>query len=174
MSQESQNHRNLLKTGEAGELPHLLGQFGRFLYEDPVQTHGVKPQTTHQKVEAIWLKNTSGGTLAEKLLTQYEAAAVGRQTDALAGADETPAGAIPAVGAGGVLANYGYWAVVRGPTTLTAGAAISAGDGIKCGADGKAAVAVPATDAEGTRIGRAVTAAAGDGNEFEAVLDIRM
>lgn len=53
---------------------------------------------------------------------------------------------------------------------LTAGAAIAAGDRVKCGAAGKVAVLVAATDAYDRLVGIALEAAAGDGTVFAVKL----
>jgi hypothetical protein len=84
----------------------------------------------------------------------------------------TMLGAVPAAGAGNVgVARHGaaigeaVAVDINGQVTCTAGAAIAAGALVEVGTTGKAI-----TKASGIAVGRALTAAAADGNKFTLIL----
>ena len=100
---------------------NFVGARKEFLDVDPVS--GVI--NTNRTVTCICLKNTTGSALTKGKLVKFTA--VGNAPAVAAAADYQVAVVDEYVPSAGVPANDLFWGVIRGPTTVAASGAISAG-----------------------------------------------
>lgn len=127
-------------TRDGDERPHLLG--ARCYFQDvtqPTNGTGVTKVNSGMEVEAIVVKNNSGGTLAPKAIVTWEAGYEGTQVDALSTAGARGAGVVDPFLTSAVPDGEQFLLIVKGPTTVLAhDGSITAGTGLVTQAAGRA------------------------------------
>jgi hypothetical protein len=171
------------KTAVSGETTHLLGHRAFFADVD-VAASGAKPVLTALVIEALWVKNNSGGALLPAEIASWDAGAnstVGKNAGAKAGAITGAAGVVdPYLPAAGVANLDHFWLITKGPTTVihAGNDTIVRGNGLVTGAAGRVdlyeAGAADPDDAV-ARFGRAIDTPANNnaGTKFRALVDFR-
>jgi hypothetical protein len=109
---------------------------------------------SNRTVTCICLKNTSGAALTKSKLVKFSA--VGSASAVAAAADYQVAVVDEYLPSGGVAVNDLFWGVIRGPTTVAASGAISAGGRIAVSTLGNCAAGTGAV----AYLGEAIAAAA--------------
>jgi len=118
------------QTSDAAELTHLEGYRGLFT-DYASKSYGAVAQLTGGTVEAIWVKNESGGVLLPGACTTWNIANVGKGVAASPASGKTIIGVVdPYIPAAGVADDDHFWLVVKGPAKI-----ISNGAGILTNGD---------------------------------------
>lgn len=113
---EAQSSYALNDTAVSGELPHLLGQAGRFLDEDLGSTDQVKPKLSAHEIHARWVKNDSGAAVLPGETVTWKTTAVGTTIGAKSAVNAKPAGvASPYLPTAGVADGEHFWIIQHGP-----------------------------------------------------------
>lgn len=136
----------------------LLGQRARFLDLDYASTEVVKPQLTHDRIEAILCRNESGGTLAAGLIVDWKDDAVygpGRACDGAGSATTVPAGVVDPWISAAVPDNGFFWLILNGPCKFlfTTGTTLDEADLLASGASGRAIKATVGTTSDHYSVG---------------------
>ena len=118
-----------------------------------------------REVQAVLVKNSSGGALTAGRFVTWSASAVGTEIGATAGVNSQPCGQVDPYLSTTVANGETFWLITSGPTTVTASAAITAGADIQVAATGKVSANVTGS------IGKAIGSAAVDGDTLRALID---
>lgn len=140
MTMDIQNSYPLGSTGSASELAHLLGSQGRFNDIDYSSTQAVKPRLSAIPIEAVWVKNESGGALLPCEIPIWKTTGVGTSVGVKTSALSPGAGVVdPYLPAAGVANGEHFWLIRKGPAKVIqyGSAAWDAGDPLITGADGR-------------------------------------
>ena len=162
MTQNRQNYKRLGETAVSGELEHLLGQKAVFSDLNYASTSQIKPELSQIEIEAVWVKNRSGGALLPRAIVKWHASYPGTGSDVVTTTNDVAAGVVdPYLPAAGVPNNDHFWLIRRGPAKIDSdGAAISAGVLVQTAVTGYGKSWVAGTENEKAIVGRAMEAAA--------------
>lgn len=164
-------------TRSGTERPHLLGMRCYFPDEtEPTGGNGVTKVNSGMEVEAVVVKNNSGGTLAPKSVVTWEAGYEGTQVDSLAGSLDRGAGVVDPFLDSAVADGEQFLLIVKGPTTVLAhDGSLTAGTGLITAAAGRADGIAADGDSDDALayFGTAKVASAAQDDDVSAVVDFR-
>lgn len=185
MSDRLLNMYRLGQTGASGALVQYVGtqrEFNDIDYSATANNSGADAPLSGMKIDAIWCKNNSGGSLSASTLIKWEAGYYGKQTAAVAGSLARANAVVdPYIT---TVANGDYfWAIVKGPCKLISNgaAAITGGTTLLVTAASGKVVASAASPADATAALNNATAAVGqaiedatnvDGTKFRAYVKL--
>lgn len=146
---ESMSVSELSKVNKVSD-DFLLGQRGRFLDDNLGSSLAVKPSLSQHPIEAILVKNTSGGTLAAGTIVTWATDSTYGNPKAVAGtagATSYAAGVVNPYIASAVPANGFFWMIVEGPCKFlfTTGTTLAVSDALAVAASGRVAKATIGT-----------------------------
>ncbi|MAT51123.1 MAG: hypothetical protein CMK32_08065 [Porticoccaceae bacterium] len=164
-------------TRSATDRPHLLGQ--RCYFDNVVANTGNGPTkvTDGREVEAIVVKNDSGGTLAAKKAVTWKAGYTGTRVGGVtSGASQRVAGIVDPFLTSTVADGEQFLLIVKGPTTVLANdGSITAGTGLVSQAAGRAGGYAANGDSDDalSYFGTADAASSAQDDDVAATIDCR-
>lgn len=177
MSAERKVSYELHQRAAAGELENLLGYRAYFQHKDN-DAVGVKPVLSEMVVEAVWVRNETGGQLTEGTICEWDTGTTygpGRAVKTVAGDEEAGAGV---VGPGRTVeGDEHFWLIRKGPCKFQydGSANIAVNDPLATAASGDVKEFVLGTDPFHAFAGRALEAiSSGDaGDLFKGYADFQ-
>lgn len=135
-------------------------------------TGAYQAANSQERIDIKLVKNSSGGTLADKKVVKWKATAIGTEVDSLCGDEEKGAGIVAAFGrsTGTIPDGEHFWLVTRGRRTVVSdGSAITNLSALTTAANGKVKLQDAAVGDIAAHCGIAnANPADVDGTEFEA------
>ena len=178
MTQNRQNYKRLGETAVSGELEHLLGQKAIFNDLDYSSTSQIKPDLSQIEIEAVWVKNRSGGALLPRAIVKWHTSYPGTGIVDETTTNDVAAGVVdPYLPAAGVANNDHFWLIRKGPAKIDSdGAAITTGDLVQTAVTGYGKTWAAGTENEKGIVGRAMAAAvaASSPEDLRILVDCRL
>lgn len=163
-------------SGSTTELPHLAGYRALFTDDDPT-TGPDGAATTAMTVEAIWVRNESGGALNPGAPVTWDTSNLGPglSIGGNAADDAKTVGVVDPYVSGTVADDYYFWLIVKGPTKVRydGSSSLTVGTEIKSAGSGNVSLYTFATDDADSKFGVTIEAKTSGtaGDLFRAVID---